>query len=592
VPAKLGHTFNGWAASFGGTYQGGSSFTMPDANVTLTAQWTANYFTVSYAAGAANVSGLPGGASVLADTQYTVSAAVPTKLGYTFDGWTSSAGGTYHGGSNFKMPFANVTLTAQWTANDYTVTYAAGGDGVSGLPGSATVKTDAGYTVSPAVPTRLGHTFDGWAASIGGTYHGGGSFVMPAENVVLTAQWTAHYFTVSYAAGAAGVSGLPGSATVLAETTYAVASAVPAKLGYTFSGWTASFGGTYSGGNTFTMPFANVTLTAQWTPNNYTVTYAAGSGGVSGLPGGATVRVDARYTVSSAVPARVNYTFDGWTASFGGTYSGGGAFTMPAANVVLTARWTPDDAYTVTYLGNGNTGGTAPADTGGNAPSGSNAYRSGSTVSVLGNTGALVQAGYKFTGWNTAAGGSGTNYTAGNTFVITANTTLYAQWTTDTEVIPGAAEPEAPAPDDAQGLFGGSNPTFSLFGNDVPLFGSTAAGSWAFINLFLMVIGLVGALLLILAAAHRKRRDREVWSDETEEKQQKRGRFLLMSAVLAVAGLALFFLTEDMRTPVVLLDQWTILQAIFAVCTLIVGKQAAKGKIDEEDDRKERLVTE
>ena len=49
--------------------------------------------------------------------------------------------------------------------------------------------------------------------------------------------------------------------------------------------------------------------------------------------------------------------------------------------------------YSVTYNGNGNTGGTAPANT--------NLYPSGSTVTVLGNTGVLVKDGSKFIGWNT-----------------------------------------------------------------------------------------------------------------------------------------------------------------------------------------------
>jgi len=85
--------------------------------------------------------------------------------------------------------------------------------------------------------------------------------------------------------------------------------------------------------------------------------------------------------------------------------------------------------YTVTYLGNTSTGGTAPID-------GSSPYSSGSQVTVLGNTGGLVKLGTpssiltnsQFGGWNTAADGSGINYVGGDTFNITQNTTLYAQW--------------------------------------------------------------------------------------------------------------------------------------------------------------------
>jgi hypothetical protein len=78
--------------------------------------------------------------------------------------------------------------------------------------------------------------------------------------------------------------------------------------------------------------------------------------------------------------------------------------------------------YTVTYLGNGNTNGTAPAD--------NNVYGSGDTVTVLGNTGGLKKSGQTFDGWNTAADGNGTSYAVGRTFTIVADTSLYAKWGT------------------------------------------------------------------------------------------------------------------------------------------------------------------
>ena len=87
--------------------------------------------------------------------------------------------------------------------------------------------------------------------------------------------------------------------------------------------------------------------------------------------------------------------------------------------------------YTVTYNGNGNTGGTAPTDA-------SSPYTAGSNVTVLGNTGSLVKTGYTFDGWNTAPNGSGTNYAVGATISsIAANTTLYAKWVEDFCTDPG-----------------------------------------------------------------------------------------------------------------------------------------------------------
>lgn len=79
--------------------------------------------------------------------------------------------------------------------------------------------------------------------------------------------------------------------------------------------------------------------------------------------------------------------------------------------------------YTLTYNGNGQNSGTVPTDA-------SSPYTSGVTVTVLGNTGSLVKTGYTFSGWNTAADGSGTDRAVASTFSMpTSNTILYAKWT-------------------------------------------------------------------------------------------------------------------------------------------------------------------
>jgi len=76
--------------------------------------------------------------------------------------------------------------------------------------------------------------------------------------------------------------------------------------------------------------------------------------------------------------------------------------------------------YTMTYDGNGNTGGTAPVDS-------SSPYSPGSSVTILGE-GSLTNTGDDFYAWNTAADGSGTSYVPGETFTINENTILYARW--------------------------------------------------------------------------------------------------------------------------------------------------------------------
>lgn len=79
------------------------------------------------------------------------------------------------------------------------------------------------------------------------------------------------------------------------------------------------------------------------------------------------------------------------------------------------------DVYSVTYNGNGSTGGTVPVD--------ATNYAAGQAITAAANTGSLVRAGFVFSGWNTAANGSGVSYPVGSTFAAGADITLYAQWT-------------------------------------------------------------------------------------------------------------------------------------------------------------------
>ncbi len=122
---------------------------------------------------------------------------------------------------------------------------------------------------------------------------------------------------------------------------------------------------------------------------------------------------------------KTGYTFAGWNTAAdgsGASYAGGETFTMGASNAMLYAKWTQNPTYTVTYNGNGNTGGTVPTD--------ANAYPQRSTVTVKGNTGNLARTDYTFAGWNTSADGKGTSYAGGVTFSMpAAYDTLYAVWT-------------------------------------------------------------------------------------------------------------------------------------------------------------------
>ncbi len=332
---------------------------------------------------------------------------------------------------------ANSVSPSSPSATTYTVTYNANGatggavptDSTQYLSGATvTVKNNTGSLV------RTGYAFAGWntAANGSGIAYATGSSCVISANVTMYAQWANATYTVTYN-GNGATGGTPPTDSKQyasgATVTVLVNTGSLAKSGSTFTGWNTAAAGTgtsYSVGATFAIT-ANVTLYAQWTTSpTYTVTYVAnvGSGTATGsVPidtnnyiQGATVTVMGAGTLGNT-----GYTFAGWNTAAGGTgssYAANATFKMGAANVILYAQWTP--FYTVTYFANGATG-TAPTD--------STQYKSGVTVAVLG-AGSLAKSGSTFTGWNTAAAGTGTSYLGGSSFIITGNITLYAQWTT------------------------------------------------------------------------------------------------------------------------------------------------------------------
>jgi uncharacterized repeat protein (TIGR02543 family) len=462
-----GYSFAGWntqADGSGTTYAQAQTFTMGTANVTLYAKWTASpTYTVTYSG-----NGNTGGSVPVDSTNYEQGQTVTVfgntgnlvKTNYSFVGWNTQADGsgtTYTQGQTFTigsgmtsaqvrifaMASANVTLYAMWTANPtYTVIY--NGNGSAG--GSAPVDTtnyELGQTVTVLGNTgnlvNTGYSFAGWNTQTNGTgttYTQGQTFTMGSANVTLYAKWTANAtYTVTYN----GNSNTGGSVPI-DSTNYEQGQTVAVlgntgnlvKTNFTFAGWNTQVDGsgtTYSQTQTFTMGSVNVTLYAKWTANpTYTVTYS-GNGNTGGSVPVDSTNYEQGQTITvlgnTSNLVKANFIFAGWNTQADGsgtTYAQAQTFTMSTANVTLYAKWTASPTYTITYSGNGNTGGSVPVD--------SNNYEQGQTVTVFGNTGALVNTGYTFAGWNTLADGSGTTYSASQTFAMgSANSTLYAMWT-------------------------------------------------------------------------------------------------------------------------------------------------------------------
>jgi hypothetical protein len=98
--------------------------------------------------------------------------------------------------------------------------------------------------------------------------------------------------------------------------------------------------------------------------------------------------------------------------------------TISRIKIYLNISKSDTSKFTITYLGNGSTGGTVPVDTA--------TYVKSAKVTITGNTGLLVKTGATFAGWNTIANGAGTAYLVGSELTMgSANVILYAQWTTN-----------------------------------------------------------------------------------------------------------------------------------------------------------------
>jgi uncharacterized repeat protein (TIGR02543 family) len=140
-------------------------------------------------------------------TTVTVKAGTPAKTGYTFEGWTLDPSGTgtvYTAGSTFVMPATAVVLYAKYNINSYTVTYNANGATVGSVPSVQTAAYTSSITVG--TPTNLHNQgkFLRWNTQANGggqAINAGTSFMIPAANVTLYAQFT------PYAIGDTGPSG-------------------------------------------------------------------------------------------------------------------------------------------------------------------------------------------------------------------------------------------------------------------------------------------------------------------------------------------------------------------------------------------------
>ena len=293
---RTGYTFAGWETS------------EPTADtIKCSAKWTANTYTVTFDS--------TGGSEVTTKTidvlygEQLGDMPVPIRTGYFFRGWYDAPvegkcyGNSDGKGTSWYDKTENCTLYAQWVINRYTITFdTAGGSGI------APITQDYGTAITaPADPTREGYTFIGWDKAIPTT--------VPAENMTVTAQWEINQYTITFdTAGGSEIAPITQD-----YGTVITAPEAPTREGYTFIGWDKEI--------PTTMPAENMTVTAQWEINQYTITFDT-NGGSEIAP--ITQDYGAVITAPEA-PEREGYTFIGWDREI--------PTTMPAENMTVTAQW-------------------------------------------------------------------------------------------------------------------------------------------------------------------------------------------------------------------------------------------------------------
>ncbi len=217
----------------------------------------------------------------------------PTKTGYTFVGW-------YSGETRYDFGAAvtaDITLTARWEINTYTVTFDSG---------VAAQKVEHGKTAvmpDPA-PAKDGYTFVGWY--LGETAYDFSAAV--TADVTLTAKWQVVEYRITYVLN--GGANAEGAATSYTLESKDITLLAPARAGYTFAGWYTSEVGGDKLESILSGSTGDITLYARWTVVSYTVTLEPNGGSVSDGAGTQIVAVGGK--VAYVEPVRDGYLFVGW----------------------------------------------------------------------------------------------------------------------------------------------------------------------------------------------------------------------------------------------------------------------------------------
>jgi uncharacterized repeat protein (TIGR02543 family) len=249
------------------------------------------------------------------------------NTGYHFVNWTGGITSTSNP-LTIQNVTANMTVTANFAINTYTVTFNLNGKGARTGGGNLVQTVNHGNAATaPTLVASPGWTFTGWDKA----------FDNISSELTVNAQYSAATYTVTYDAEGGTVS--PPSKIVTYNAAYGTLD-IPTRNGYTFAAWWTGDNGTGTQVTQMTTVIntANHTIYAKWTVNSYTVTYDAQGG--TGSPASKSVTFGSAYGALPS-PARNGYAFAGWWTGVNGTGTKLSSATIVsnAANHSIYAKW-------------------------------------------------------------------------------------------------------------------------------------------------------------------------------------------------------------------------------------------------------------
>lgn len=354
TPSKTGFSFTGWKVT---TMDASSSWVIDtvytDAlpagqygNMTLTAEWEHTAYNIHFVSSGTTPSDLK---YYIDSTAFNVPASSYPGFNFLYWNVTTPAGNwemneKVYTNTDISGKYGNVTFNANFEAIPYTIIY----KDIDGT--EETVSYDMSTPVTLKTYERAGYTFSGWRVEELTDGSGWSGVYQPGDytagerygNVVLVPVLTATEYEITF---------IPDGGTPYANLSYTIESTetlpTPEKTGYDFAGWKVTTaegnwadGEIAAGESAVTGKYGSVTLTAQWTPKKYTITWVTGNG---------THTTDASYgsmpdysTVDTSKPAdaQYTYTFTGWTPALN-TVTGEATYTAQYSKTL--------NSYTVTW---------------------------------------------------------------------------------------------------------------------------------------------------------------------------------------------------------------------------------------------------